>query len=381
MDSVEVAHPNQQPQVLEIEDSEDEIAGNGETINIPDEKQKLKIKGDKRTRVLSPTPQDAPALMLFSPQPISLISPRATSPQKKDNLSLTMTLTRKLGKLISAQKEAGASADMSASPQAGEPELSPNLAPSPEVGRFQSVWKFDEAGKLCSSEEASKDSVKEVDVIEYIKSGSILLKFGARGNPHFRFFAVNSKLDTLLWMSGSKMLELTQIPVVSISDIKFGLGDKALRIKGAKQYQDLGFTIVYDDYQKTLELLAKDTEELQIWITALIVLHNACKERKPAPQDWKVPIMTATSRSIIFGKAASSVQKAKKEISSLTKKFKDLTAESERVVVPFADDMLVRVRSILEACKSEESNLIYLSWSLKIHIEAIEHMMSTPRSL
>jgi hypothetical protein len=194
-----------------------------------------------------------------------------------------------------------------------------------------------------------------------------------------------------MWMSGSKRLDITQIPVVNISDIKFGLGDKALRVKGAKQYQDLGFTIVYDDYTKTLELLAKDAEELQIWVTALVVLHNACKEKRPAPLDWKVPIsFFPNKREIVFGRPEKALtereskkksEESRKKLPKLSKKFEKICSECERVVVPFVDEMIVRTRSLLKSSESLECrDISYLTWSLEVHIEAITKMMETPVS-
>jgi hypothetical protein len=388
VEPVQVAEPVK-PDNLQLEDSDDELeipTYPAETLHIPDQKQARAIRNgnSKRNRALSPTPQDAPGLMQFSPQPMVLNSPRVNLGQT----SKGATLSKKLGRLISPKKTP--EVEDNSSPEAGAIEEVPNLAASPQLGRFQSTWKFDEAGMLNFAGNTEKVESRNVDVIDYIKIGSVLLKFGMRGSPHFRFFAVNSKLDTLLWMSGSKRMEVTQIPVMNICDIKFGLGDKALRIKGSKQYQDLGFTIVYDDYSRTLELLAKDAEELQIWVTALVVLHNACKEKKPAPIDWIIPISAfSAKRQIIFGKndkeselsereTKKRAEDARRKLPKLSKKFEKISAELERVVVPFVDEMIVRTRSLIKSSESPNADLSYLVWNLELHLEAITKMMETP---
>ena len=58
--------------------------------------------------------------------------------------------------------------------------------------------------------------VEKVNVIEFMKQGSPMLKYGKYGYPHFKYFEVNNELTHLIWYSKHKKLNQTRI---SISDI------------------------------------------------------------------------------------------------------------------------------------------------------------------
>jgi len=328
----------------------------------------------KRVREQSPSPPHVmPSLLLFSPTPrktVATITPSersrnyaADSPQS----ILRLTSLRSLG-------------GGNSSPG------SPNLTPSAEESRFQSVWKFDDEGKMIRADTNETPMTKDVDLIKSLTEGTVLLKFGAKGQPHFRFFALNSKLDTLLWMSGTKNFESTRISLASINDIKFGLGDKGLKVKGAKVYQNLGFTIVFNDWENTLELMAKDSEELQIWVNGLIALHNACRNGEPAPQSVMMSISTNAEHRILFGKSVNGgAQATPAEVSKLERKFSKLAEESEIVVVPFADVVSDRIAAGIRQLKEEVgnatsvANLNYQLWLMAVQVDALHHIMRTPR--
>jgi len=312
--------------------------------------------------------------LLFSPTPRKMVATITPSERSRNEMTTPQSVLR-LGSLRSL---GGGNSTPG----------SPNLTPSAEESRFQSVWKFDDDGKMirADSNEAETGMTKEVDLLKSLVEGSVLLKFGSKGQPHFRFFALNSKLDTLLWMSGTKNFESTQIPLASINDIKFGLGDKGLKVKGAKMYQNLGFTIVFNDWENTLELMAKDSEELQIWVNGLIALHNACRNGEPAPQRVIMAISTNVEHRILFGKSVNGgAQATPAEVNKLEKKFKRLAEEAEIVVVPFADVVSDRIGVGIRQLKDEVANatsvanLTYQLWLMAVQVDALQHILRTPR--
>jgi hypothetical protein len=340
------------------------------------EERKVNTVDVKRVREQSPSPPHVmPSLLLFSPTPGKTVATITPSERSRNPASRSPSLLR----IGSARSVLGGAMT----------PVSPNLTPSVEESRFQSVWKFDVEGKMIKDDaEDNGESIlmKDVDLMQALKDGTVLLKFGAKGQPHFRFFAVNSKLDTLLWMSGSKSFETTQIRVSDINDIKFGLGEKGLKVKGAKAYQNLGFTVVYNDCQSTLELMAKDSEELQVWVNGLIALHNASVRGEPAPESLYMSVCTNVDHQILLGTSVNGGVKATPaEVSKLERKFNKLASETEVVVVPFADVVTSRIASGIKQLKDEVSHegvvarLRYQMWLLAVQVEALEHILRTPR--
>jgi hypothetical protein len=302
------------------------------------------------------SPLPLPNLLLFSPTPRPLTSSSSSSNARffssKSPIALMLGSSRNI-----------------------QP---PNLEASPELSRFQSIWKFDEEGGLVKKDSSADDVKKEVDLVACLQAGTVLLKFGEKGPPHFRWFAVNSALDTLLWLSGSKTFESTQIPVKNINDIKFGLGDKGLRVKGSRQYQNLAFTIVYNNYQNTLELVAKDSMELQIWVNGLIALHNAAVKNEPAPVSLPMQVIVSESNpSALFDKNPE-------VLSRLEKRFNKLSADCEVIVAPFADNVVNTISDDLRRLKIDSlsgasSDLSYELWKVSVYLEALDHILHTPR--
>jgi len=340
----------------------------------------------KRFREQSPSPAHVmPSLLLFSPTPRKTVATITPSEKSRNNADSPHSVLR-LGSLRLA---AGNSSLGSLRLGAGNSSSgSPNFTPSADVSRFQSVWKFDDQGKMvrADSNPAEAPLTRDLDLIKSLTEGTVLLKFGAKGQPHFRYFVLNSKLDTLLWMSGTKNFESTRIPLASINDIKFGLGDKGLKIKGAKVYQNLGFTIVYNDWENTLELMAKDSEELQIWVNGLIALHNASRNGEPAPQSVIMAISTNVEQHILFGKSVNGgAQATPTEVSKLEKKFNRLAELTEVVVVPFADIVTERIAAGIRQLKEEVANatsianLNYQLWLMAVQVDALQHILRTPR--
>eukprot|EP00475_Leptophrys_vorax_P014531 TRINITY_DN2084_c0_g1_i1.p1 TRINITY_DN2084_c0_g1~~TRINITY_DN2084_c0_g1_i1.p1 ORF type:complete len:453 (+),score=153.13 TRINITY_DN2084_c0_g1_i1:86-1444(+) len=347
----------------------------------------------KRYRELSPSPPHVmPSLLLFSPTPRKMVAAmtpsdrsRAAAVRTPSTSSVLRLASFKIGSPVNQESTSVGS---------------PNLTPSVEASRFQSVWKFDDNGRMIRTEnddEKVGESVqlKDVDLIKALQDGTVLLKFGAKGQPHFRFFVVDSKRERLIWMSGTKTFESTQLAVKDIEDIKFGLGDKALRVKGAKSYQNLGFTIVYNEGQSSLELMAKDAEELQIWVNGLIVLRNAAMNKEEAPKSFFMTISPNEQHPILFGKSVSGgeAKATQSEINKLERRFNKLAAETEVVVVPFADVVTSRVSAGMKQLKesldiaspslssSSVDSLNYQMWLLAVQVEALEHILRTPRQV
>lgn len=320
----------------------------------------------------SPSVFQNPSLLLFSPSPKipeALLNSAAPS-KSRGSMSVRKSVSMSIRKSLYL-------------PPPNLAVDSPNLEPSPEALRFQSEWKFDE-GKLVSTD-GFNHYARDVDLIDELKRGAVLLKFGAKGKPHFRYFALNSKLDTLIWMSGSKKFEETQIALKDISDIKFGLGDKGLKVKGSTKYRNLGFTIVYNNYQETLELLAKDSEELQIWVNGMIACHNATKAGLPVPEHCPATILISADHPMLFKQPQNNMEKCRKEVLKMRAKFNELNAIAEAIVAPYSDlvvedvkEDLHKLESCIEDKSSQLADLEYKAWLLAVKLEALDHILKTP---
>eukprot|EP00005_Dracoamoeba_jomungandri_P003344 CAMPEP_0174255280 /NCGR_PEP_ID=MMETSP0439-20130205/4627_1 /TAXON_ID=0 /ORGANISM="Stereomyxa ramosa, Strain Chinc5" /LENGTH=558 /DNA_ID=CAMNT_0015337397 /DNA_START=161 /DNA_END=1838 /DNA_ORIENTATION=+ len=104
-----------------------------------------------------------------------------------------------------------------------------------------------------------------------ILKGATLLKCGSMGSPHFREFSVSRDLLTLMWFSPNKNDKKTLVRIEDIKEIRLGQNTKNFKRVKRKEYDNLAFSVIYDD-NKTLDIVCKDKRELSIWVIGLETL-------------------------------------------------------------------------------------------------------------
>ncbi|WCJ39085.1 Regulator of chromosome condensation (RCC1) family with FYVE zinc finger domain [Euphorbia peplus] len=114
--------------------------------------------------------------------------------------------------------------------------------------------------------------------ITALKKGAQLLKYGRRGKPKFCPFRLANDESALIWLSGKeeKHLKLSHVSRI-ISGQRTPIFQRYPRPE--KEYQS--FSLIYSD--RSLDLICKDKDEAEVWITALKALISRNYLRKGRP--------------------------------------------------------------------------------------------------
>ncbi|KAK4434531.1 PH, RCC1 and FYVE domains-containing protein 1 [Sesamum alatum] len=105
-----------------------------------------------------------------------------------------------------------------------------------------------------------------------LKKGTQLLKYCRTGRPKFRTFRLSSDETTLIWYSKGQEKHLK---LSSVSRIIPGQRTPVFKrfLRPDKEY--LSFSLIYNDGERSLDLICKDKAETGIWLTGLQTLISA----------------------------------------------------------------------------------------------------------
>mmetsp|Transcript_29366 Transcript_29366/g.47412 ORF Transcript_29366/g.47412 Transcript_29366/m.47412 type:complete len:792 (-) Transcript_29366:878-3253(-) len=114
--------------------------------------------------------------------------------------------------------------------------------------------------------------LSSADAISAMQKGTVLWKFGRRGQPHLRHFRISADCRRMEWWSPSKMetAEISSLLIWSIRELRLGQATAVFDRNRRAEQEHLSFSLVYED--RTLDLVAKERRDYEIWVTGLRVL-------------------------------------------------------------------------------------------------------------
>ena len=109
------------------------------------------------------------------------------------------------------------------------------------------------------------------DAYPYLATGSSMMKFGKRGKPHFRIVQLSPDSSYLLWFSANKYMDQSRIPVNSINAVVMGQQTDNFKRMKWSSLSPCSFSILHGPAgnQKSLDLVAKSSDEALLWVHAL----------------------------------------------------------------------------------------------------------------
>eukprot|EP01083_Nonionella_stella_P116371 345761_1 len=134
--------------------------------------------------------------------------------------------------------------------------------------------------KLNGAATSAKKKRPKIDAIVVMKRGAAMLKYGRRGFPHFRWFQISHDLTKLLWYSREKGLSETHVTIPDIRDILNGQQTEVFKQCTQKTLEKASFSIIYGPKRKSLDVVAKSSEEAALWIKGLKGLKAANRQGK-----------------------------------------------------------------------------------------------------
>ncbi|XP_057294266.1 uncharacterized protein LOC130622774 [Hydractinia symbiolongicarpus] len=104
--------------------------------------------------------------------------------------------------------------------------------------------------------------------------GSLMLKAGRMGRPHFRQFQITSDLKTLQWESPNKLKSETCVAIHHITELQHGQKTKVFEDNPIPEYEAISFSVLYKqaNVQRSLDIVCKDRTEYDTWTVGLQAL-------------------------------------------------------------------------------------------------------------
>ncbi|GAB4850889.1 hypothetical protein Ancab_030190 [Ancistrocladus abbreviatus] len=119
-----------------------------------------------------------------------------------------------------------------------------------------------------------------------LKKGTQLIKYSRKGKPKFRPFRLSTDETTLIWYSHG---EERNLKLSSVSKIIPGQRTAVFRryLRPEKDY--LSFSLIYNNDDRSLDLICKDKEEVEVWLAglkALIPTGQRGRRTRSVASDW-----------------------------------------------------------------------------------------------
>ncbi|XVE81856.1 hypothetical protein DITRI_Ditri15bG0099700 [Diplodiscus trichospermus] len=110
-----------------------------------------------------------------------------------------------------------------------------------------------------------------------LKKGTQLIKYSRKGKPKFRAFRLSPDETTLIWLSHG---EEKNLKLTSVSRIIPGQRTAVFRryLRPEKDY--LSFSLLYNNGDRSLDLICKDKAEAEVWLAGLKALIGQNRNRR-----------------------------------------------------------------------------------------------------
>jgi hypothetical protein len=120
---------------------------------------------------------------------------------------------------------------------------------------------------------AAANNLKEqtVDAWEKMQEGAVMLKFGKRGDPHFRVVGLTEDRSAIVYFSKGKDREETRLDLRMITRVTEGIRGKsfASAIGLAGEFRECAFSIWYNYDRDSLDLIAINSNDYHVWVAGL----------------------------------------------------------------------------------------------------------------
>lgn len=112
------------------------------------------------------------------------------------------------------------------------------------------------------------------DCFIYMQNGAEFLKVRPGGRQYQRFYQLNRDMDLLHWRPSSKKPEKAILPVELFYEIRAGKNTTIFKEQGSSFSEDCCFSLIVGPNYDSIDLVAKTSDEANIWITGLRLLNQ-----------------------------------------------------------------------------------------------------------
>lgn len=147
-----------------------------------------------------------------------------------------------------------------------------------------SLWRLETPAKMGEETVAAVPVDRAVEqAIVAIKKGAYLLKCRRRGKPKCSPFRLSTDEKYLIWYSGK---EEKKLRLSSVTNIVSGQRTENFERQIQPQKESQSFSLIYDNSQRSLDLICKDKVQADLWLLGLGALISRCDHPRSSDVMW-----------------------------------------------------------------------------------------------
>lgn len=152
----------------------------------------------------------------------------------------------------------------------------------------QSVPPMD-SNRSKEYKERRESKYEEVNAMEFMRTGSAMLKYGRFGYPHFRQFELSENGQFLVWYSSGKKLDKSRIDLSTVTKLQQGQLTPIFKKHLQPRLASCSFSLIYRDGKslKSLDVITKNRSAFVLWTKGLLKIiehQRQCRLRGPNQQ-------------------------------------------------------------------------------------------------
>jgi len=223
----------------------------------------------------------------------------------------------------------------------------------------------------------------QTDALAELHRGTPLLKYPRRrGFPHFKYIQLSKDNSTIQWFSRKKKMDTTRVLVSEVKEILKGQETQVFRKFQQAALEKASFSVVFGHDYKSLDLVAKSTDECDLWVSGLqqlVEIYKKGTDLKSVRQlmvsvsfkDRNRPQSRAGSGRFVRANQLNDKKVDSQELKELKKEMSELRKSFERVK---------QLSQSADVVKSEEVDNIRLVLSeLEERLEELTQEVSDTR--
>jgi len=132
------------------------------------------------------------------------------------------------------------------------------------------------------SSERKRRVSNAMDCFSYMRIGTEFTKVRPIGRQYQRFYQLDDTMEFLHWQPSSKKPEKAILSIDVLHEVRVGRNTAIFKEQSATYSEDCCFSIVFGPVYETIDLVAKTSDEANIWVTGLRLLITQRTGIRPA---------------------------------------------------------------------------------------------------
>jgi hypothetical protein len=158
----------------------------------------------------------------------------------------------------------------------------------------------DRRGSNSDTNDSTRVGLTRINALDLMKKGAPFLKYGRFGFPHFREFQLTEDNMRIVWFSSGKSLSDSSLHLRDIEEIRMGQATEIFAKYPAPELAAASMSLMYDNRERSLDIIAKTPYDFKVWSTALHGLVRKAREctdeQMHELREWPIDIRIEPTR-------------------------------------------------------------------------------------